>query len=206
MVANVPLLSQVGETQGGLQLANNGYGLQLTHTPVYHWGFTGSGNVFTVVNDTNHAYDRKHISGEAATGFYTRLTRTGRFEMYVGLSESSSGNSISRWHMRRYFIQPSIGVSTPRYDLAFTPRFSFVDHYKTSGNTGTIQVEDDNVAFFEPSVTARGGFETFKFSLQFGLAFGLSNKTAPLAADYKGSLLAFGIHLCFGKDFDRYIK
>lgn len=204
MVVNAPLLSQPGEVQGSMHIANNGYSLQLAASPIAHLAVMGQGNVFTVVMDSNHDYDRKLLAGELGLGWYTRLSRTGRLEIFGGMGEMNSGTFMSRWYMRRYFLQASGGVSAPVYDLVFTARFSWADHYLTRTAGIATEEQGDELGFFEPAVTLRAGYENFKFSLQGGLCLPMGKRDVPLASTYKGSLLAFGIHFNFGKDYDRY--
>lgn len=74
-----------------------------------------------------------------------------------------------RANFQRWYIQPSLGYSGQYIDLAFTPRFSFVNYLNTRE---IINIEPVSSNFwtthFEPTITVRGGYRNFRLQLQGG--------------------------------------
>jgi hypothetical protein len=200
---NVPLMSGGDELQVGMSVGSNGYGAQLAYSPYYHWAIAATGNTFSIMGGSGYTRNQlsfRHLYGEAATGYYTRLSKFARFELLGGYGGGATGHPDDSKHLyRRLFVQPSIGLSSPFIDAGFTPRICFVTHYLDVIN-GAQSKPNDKGTFFEPTVTLRGGMDEFKFQLQGGLAFPLGD----VAFDYRRSFLSMGFHLTFVKDFDKY--
>lgn len=197
--AQVPLMSEGDETQVALNVASNGYGLQLAYSPYYHWAVIANGNTFTVVQDTNFEIKYRHSYAEIGTGYYTRLTKYIRTEVLFGIGGGSSGLNTSRSIYRRGFLQPSIGMSGKIIDAGITPRFAWVQHFQDRIG-GTRATVNESAFFFEPILTLRLGMEQVKFQLQGGMSLPLGN--APFS--YRQTFGSIGIHLTFVKDFDKY--
>lgn len=200
---NVPLMSQGDELQIGLNVGTNGYGAQVAYSPYYHWAIAATGNTFSLRGGPGYTRNQisfAHFSGEAATGYYTRLSKHARLELLGGYGAGNSGapDALKQLY-NRFFIQPSVGISSAFLDAGFTPRFTFVNHTKDIVNGGTVKINEQGT-FFEPTVTLRAGMEEFKFQMQGSLAFPMGK--APF--NYRRSFLSFGFHLTFVKDFEKY--
>lgn len=200
---NVPLMSEGDELQLGASIGTNGYAAQIAYSPYYHWAIAATGNTFTIRGGSGYSRNQvsfRHIYGEAATGFYTRLGKYARLELLGGYGEGNSGHPEDNKRLyRKVFAQPSIGISGPWLDAGFTPRLSFVNHYLTFAD-GLKTKSDLPSAFFEPTLTLRAGYEEMKFQFQYGRSFRLGD----VPYSYKSSFVGFGFHLTFVKDFDKY--
>lgn len=199
---NVPLMSEGDELQVGMSVGTTGYGAQLAYSPYYHWALMGSGSSYSISSggsfSTNVIY--RYLYGEFGTGYYTRLNKFWRAEVLAGYGGGNTGNPANHRSLyNKIFLQPSIGISGPWVDAAFTPRFSYVRHFMERINGGKTKV-DENVLFFEPSVTVRVGYEQLKFQLQGGLS--IPGGASPFT--YRNTFFTAGFHLTFVKDFDKY--
>lgn len=199
---NVPLMSEGDELQIGAHIGGNGYGAQIAYSPYYHWAIATTGNTFTLLggngrNPNNITF--RHFNGEASTGYYTRLSKYVRLEALAGVGAGQSGVPDDKHLYHKYFVQPSIGISGPWIDAGFTPRITVVNQHKDIVQGGSVKV-GDQATFLEPTITLRAGYEMFKFQLQGNLAIPLGSS----AFSYGKSLITFGIHLTFVKDFEKY--
>ena len=196
---NVPLMSEGDETHVGLNVGSNGYGAQLAYSPYYHWVLTGTANTFSITQDSNRTLKRKHSYGELGTGYYTRLSKIVRLEAIAGFGFGASGLPEDKGKYRRFYFQPSVGISSSMFDVGFTPRFAMVKHYE-SRLAGTVSKINENGVFFEPVITARLGFEQVKFQLQGGISTALGGTNI----EFQNLFGSFGIHITLIKDFERY--
>jgi hypothetical protein len=200
---NVPLMSQGDELQVGLNVGTNGYGAQIAYSPYYHWAIATTGNTFSIKGGngyTNFETSYRHLYGEAATGYYTRLSKHARLEVLGGYGAGQTGQPDDNNSLyRRIFVQPSIGISSAFFDAGFTPRLSFVNHYRDF-IAGVTTKPNEPGTFLEPTITLRAGMEEFKFQMQGGLAFPM----AKTNFSYRKSFISFGFHLTFIKDFEKF--
>lgn len=198
---NVPLMSEGDELQAGLGVGSNGYGAQLAYSPYYHWAITANGSTFSLNSGGSFSTSQvfRHLYGEMGTGWYTRLNKYLRAEALVGYG---AGNSDSIGHKslyRKFYFQPTIGMSGPIVDFGITPRLCYISHYLDNVNDVKAKVSESGL-FLEPSLTARIGYEQLKFQFQGGFAFALGD--VPFT--YRNSFVTMGIHLTFVKDFEKY--
>lgn len=197
---NVLLMSEGDETQIGLNVGSNGYGMTLGYSPYYHWVLAASGNTFSYATDSGFVIKQKHIYGEVATGYYTRLSKFARMEILAGYGTGSSGITNNRGLYRKVFLQPSVGISGPFVDAAFTPRLSWVSHFENRINGAASEVDASSV-YLEPFLTFRAGWEQIKFQLQGGYSFEFGNP----GYSNRGLVGSVGVHVTLFKDFDKYL-
>lgn len=196
---NIPLFSQGEEVHGSLAVGSNGYNLQLAWAPVEHLGLMLNANTYSVYTDSVFVRRFRHQYVEAGAGYWTRLNKYLRQEIYVGLGTGANGEDPIRYFYNRLFIQPTIGLSRRYFDLGFAPRITFANHYATE-NTGGRSEFTDEAIFFEPAAVFRAGYDQIKFQFQAHRSFALGG--APFT--YQNWTFGFGIHITLGKDFDRY--
>jgi len=198
---NSPLFSQAGEMSGQLALSTNGYNIQGAWSPVYHLGIIGGGNLFSIQVDSLDQPDQfRHRYAEIGGGYYTRLSKYARFELYAGYGGGHTGDVNNRGYFQKFFLQPGIGYSGRYVDIGFSPRISSVQHLRTLV-LGQRRNEDRQSVFFEPWLTFRAGMEQFKFSFQMGWAIRSGGDFVD--DDFRrGGNFTLGMHLIFGKDFE----
>lgn len=196
---NIPLFSEAGEGQGSLSIGSNGYNLQLAWAPVEHLGLMVNANSYSVFTDSAFVRKFRHNFAEAGIGYWTRLNKYLRQEIYVGVGGGFNGEDPLRYHYTRLFFQPNIGISRRYIDVGFSPRIAFVTHHATETAGGRSEFADQGV-FLEPAMTFRAGYDQIKFQMQIHRSFDLGG-AAYTSQDWT---VGFGIHITLGKDFERY--
>ena len=133
------------------------------------------------------AYSGKGNLIEAGVGFFKPIGKHFVFETYGGFGQGSVTNNSrigrSTFKLSRYFIQPSIGFTTPWFDIAASARFCELSYNQLdSGKTiSTDKTELDYITdnktslLFEPALTIRGGWKYIKCQMQLGLSQNLTN-------------------------------
>lgn len=196
--ANIPLLTQDGEVQGGLSAATNGFNLQTAWAPVEHVGVLANFSTYSVT-DSLLEPDFRRTSLELGLGGWTRLSKFMRLEAFLGAGWGITGEFPQRDLYRKYFLQPNFGYSGTYCDLGFSPRFSLIQHNEQRGVVNSPELPR-TTAFFEPTLQGRAGFEEFKFQFQVGPSIPLG--TSQL--DFRRWQVSFGVNLTLGKDFAIY--
>lgn len=179
---NVPLHRGAGEFQGSAYFTT-GVDVQLAFALTDHIGVTGNYNILsqnqglpqdTGVPNMPPSFQRKNNFGEVGLGYYNS-TRSKRFEIYggYGMGEGTSYDSyyffaqnfgvkgiVATGKYHRYYIQPSIGTNSKKFNLAFTMRISAVEfsEFSSDGFTGTTVTKTPNESihvFVEPALTGK---------------------------------------------------
>lgn len=110
---------------------------------------------------------------------------------------SSQQEVIATGKMTRIFLQPSIGTNARHMNLAFTPRFAWVDYSEFTTSTGATAAPDEAPQMFiEPAFTTKfrlsGNIHGF---CQIGLALPIPGE---VYFDYQPLQAAFGIQIDTG--------
>ncbi|MCW3101682.1 MAG: hypothetical protein JWO09_122 [Bacteroidetes bacterium] len=188
---NVPLLNEKGEVK--INVDQND--AQIAVAVGNHWGVMANG--FYKSYESNENYTHQGNLAEAGFGYYKPFRNNLVFETYTGVgigtidkkqTFTASDNSVY-WASfsaqgTKAFLQPSLGYCSRFFDLAFTPRLSFVKytHFKSYGYTDAQLAEDylDNnrltngiYMFAEPALTIRAGYKFVKVQAQYGLTMDL---------------------------------
>lgn len=101
-------------------------------------------------------------------------------EIFIGtgfgsIKNSEEGEYINLKYVKP-FIQPSLGFSSPYFDIAITPRIALVSYTGKSENISEANEqrafenfwqENKNTIVFEPGFTARAGYKNVKLQLQY---------------------------------------
>ena len=168
-VVNTPLLSNKGEIQAAIYTGTSGFDPQLTYAASNHIGLMFNGSFANFTSDTTDNFHR-HQFIEFGTGYYENIGRNGRFETFGGFGFGSlqAEYSNSLWQSKssvsslRFFIQPTVGLSTAIFDGSIATRFVLVKLYQGSEfNTGV---------FAEPVLTGKLGFKNVKAVMQLGFS------------------------------------
>ncbi len=170
-VVNTPLLSDKDEFQASLHYSTSGYDAQFAYAVTENIGVMLNGNMENWKSDTSDEY-HKHFFGETGAGYYSKLGKKGRTEVFGGIGLGSVDIKDYRYAFpttkstyTRVFLQPAIGFSTKVVDFSFATRFSLVNMDKTISN--------NSIVFFEPAITAKVGYNAIKsvFQLSFSIPF-----------------------------------
>jgi hypothetical protein len=189
---NVPLLKEKGEVKINIDQTD----AQLAVGVGKHWGVMA--NAFYKKFEKNDNYVNEGTIGEVGFGYFKPYRNNLILEAYTGLgigtvdkkeTFSTEENNLY-WTSfsaqgTKAFIQPSIGYCTKFFDLAFTPRMSFVKytHFNSYGYSqdqlAQDYLENDRLTngiymFGEPAFTIRGGYKFVKIQGQYGLTMNFS--------------------------------
>ena len=157
---NVPLFRGAGEFQASAYLTT-GADVQAAYALTDHLGVTGSYSILSQKQDlpkdpnfpnTPADFQRKNSFGEIGLGYYNS-TRSSRFELYggYGVGEGTSYATyaffpsfgprgiVATGKYHRYYIQPSFGTNSKKFNLIFTMRLSAVEFsdFTSDGFIGT---------------------------------------------------------------------
>jgi hypothetical protein len=191
---NVPLLKEKGEVKINVDQSN----AQIAVAVGKRWGVMANGFYRSYEKQENYVHEGTF--GELGFGYFKPFRNRMVFETYTGLGIGTidkkqtfaSDDNTVYWASfsaqgTKAFLQPVIGYGGRFFDVAFSPRFSFVKytHFKAYGYTEEQLAEDylDNkrltkgiYTIAEPAFTVRGGYKFIKLQLQYGLTMNLSQQ------------------------------
>lgn len=200
---NVPLISQMGETN--LSIAGNGNQVEFqgAYGAGSNFGIKANGSFF-IPQDVDNGDGGSGKFFEAGAGYFKPLSGNFVFETYgivgfgtvenhfpssVAASPSTTGDVSA--NVLRYGIQPAIGYKSAHFSAALSSRIVNLNYSKIEGDlvyNGTNQPQylENNKSNFliEPAITIRGGFEKIKLQLQYGHSINLSNSDFRQDKDY----------------------
>jgi hypothetical protein len=142
---------------------------------------------------------------DGAIGYYKPLSKSGVFEIYGGIGgskqhhqynseffdpynpvPSNSNAGKSDLSFAKLFVQPSLGMTSNGFDLAFSTRLCWLYFNKIDNHIDKLLnefefyklnsiVRNRNFLFVEPALTIRGGWKNVKLQLQGSTATYLNN-------------------------------
>jgi hypothetical protein len=192
---NVPLLKEKGEVK--INVDQND--LQMSVAVGENLGVMVNGFYKSHTADNN--YSHKGQLAEVGVGYFRPLGHENViFETYGGIGvgtlskrenfrapDNSAYTASFSAQGTKLFLQPSIGYASRYFDVAFTPRFSFVKYTRFNSEYYTDlqlaedyldndRIKDGMFAFAEPAITLRGGYKFIKLQLQYGLTMNMGTK------------------------------
>jgi hypothetical protein len=202
---NAPLLSDAEQFEGTVSLGKNGGELLLAFSPVNHFGVIATGNYKDNKNnetttDNGDLKDfNRHLFGEMALGFFSKVGSKGVFEVYggygygitEGLNEVLSEVDYDKAFYSKYFFQPQIGISNKIFEGALVTRLSLIDMNSTAYDY------QQSVLFIEPGLVIKVGYKNIKFCTQLGLSLP-SDDNIELKFDHSIFNFAAGLNFSFG--------
>ncbi len=210
---NVPLLGNQAEFHGSFSAGTSGTDFQTSYALTGNLGLmanysfykgtfgTESSNTdYTVIDNTKRSFL------EGGVGYYTALSKNGRFETYGGYGQGTSTSNtydlfgpqdlIATGSYRRFFIQPSIGTTSDNFDAALSLRTCYVNFYRIQ--SGELLLDHNVDGFFiEPVLTTRLGYEHVKLFAQVG--FSLPSGQVDLEMFFQPFLFNLGLIFNIGK-------
>lgn len=188
---NVPLLKEKGDvffqgafsSSGGEENAEGG-GFQFAYAVSDHWLVHSS--LYVMGNTNSSDLDDWRGSGryfEVGGGYFsTSQNKKWVYELTGGLGFSgiknhlggASRDYINVNHFKPY-IQPVVGFSLKHFELAFSPRISYVNFSNKEYELFDVSLASEVENFFnqqndalvlDPGITIRGGIENIKLQLQ----------------------------------------
>ncbi len=202
---NAPLLKEKGEvkinvTQNDLQAAiavsdnigimANGYYKNYDGSSNYqHGGGMGELGVGYLLNSEGHLVMENFVGAG--------LGKVHKQQQYTNPDNSSYMASFDA-NAVKAFIQSNLGYRSKYFDVALTPKFSFVKYSNFShANYSEEQLREDYLdrnrltdplfVFAEPAITVRGGYKFIKLQAQYGVTINVGGQSIRHTPDF-GSL------------------
>lgn len=172
---NVPLISEKDELQAGVIVGTSCFDLQAAY------GLTDkvalmANTTFSDRNANSEEY-HKHWMYEGAVGYYKKLSRNGRFEVYGGGGygytkdygiEDAFASDYAEGHYAKLFLQSNVGASSDIFDGVFSMRLCDVHFYDYQHQNW--EYGSENMLFVEPVLTGKIGYKNVKFITQIGFS------------------------------------
>jgi hypothetical protein len=186
------------------------FDLQGSVSPIKHLGIIANYSTWSYRPDypdegTGHVnLDSRLLEGGIGTYYASKGKKVKLVtDLYVGYGVGSFKSDIDM-KMRRFFVQPGIGIRSPWFDAAFNLRvinMKFTDfnakgrddNYLMSQNLIDQigrRIDSKNYTFAEPSLTIRAGYKFAKVQLQMVLANDITNA----AWDYSPARFTAGLY------------
>lgn len=200
---NAPLLKEKGELK--VNITQND--LQAAVAVTDKVGIMANG----YYNNYNGSNNYKHYGGmgELAIGYLLNSEKNNLvMETYIGTGlgkihkQEQFTDVANNTYMANFdanavkgFIQSNLGYRSKYFDVALTPKFSFVKYTSfNSNNYSQNKLEEDYLdgnrlttplyVFAEPAITVRGGYKFIKLQAQYGLTLNLGPHNIRNTADF----------------------
>ncbi len=208
---NVPLLKEKGEvkinvTQNDLQAAvavtdrigiiANGFYKNYDGNDNYkHSGGLGEAGIGYIINRENLVMETYIGGGVGKVHKQQQYTNSDNNSTYMANFDANAAKG---------FIQSNFGVRSKYFDVALTPKFSFVKYSNfNSTNYNEQQLRDDYLnddrltdplfVFAEPAITVRGGYKFIKIQAQYGITINMGGQPIKRSPDFSSLGLVFDI-------------
>lgn len=200
---NAPLLKERGEIK--INVTQND--LQAAVAVTDHIGIMANGYYQNYKSDNNYRHDGG--MGELGIGYLLNSDDNNLvMETYVGgglgkvhKQEQFNGPGNSTYmanfnvNAAKGFVQSNLGYRSKYFDVALTPKFSFVKYSNfTQNNYSDDQLKDDYLnnnrltdplfVFAEPAITVRGGYKFIKIQAQYGVTLNLGGQSIRRTPDF----------------------
>ena len=199
---NVPLLKERGEVK--VNVTQND--LQAAIAVSDNIGIMANGYYKNYDGDNNY----RHGGGMGELGIGYLLNSEGHLimENYVGAGlgkvykQEQLTNSANDTYMAHFdanavkgFVQANLGYRSRYFDVALTPKFSFVKYSNFSQNNYSNEqlkkdyldnnrLTDPLFVFAEPAITLRGGYKFIKVQAQYGVTLNVGGQSIRKTPDF----------------------
>jgi len=192
--SNTPLLTNKKEVQASIHAGTSGFDPQFAYAVTDHMGIMLNGSFLNSTSDSTDSY-HKHKFVEAGAGYYSHFGTRGKFETFAGAGfgkiDALYWLSDSNVSFTRYFIQPSVGITTKVVDAGLSTRIVIVNYNQISTSVPGV--------FFEPIFTLKAGYDHIKAVGKIGFSFPMNSEKTNF--DNQPFILSLGIQANFGKIF-----
>lgn len=196
-VVNAPLLTNKGEVQVSLHAGTSGFDPQAAYAITNHLGIMANASFMNSTSDTTNNY-HKHGFIEMGAGYFTNFGGRFKFETFAGYGagkieayyENEHWDSYSQADVSRYFIQPSLGITSKVIDFGISARLAFVNLKQGDLSEGALMVE--------PAATLKFGWDHIKAVAKVGLSVPADKS---ITFNYQPFMISLGLQGNFGKVF-----
>jgi hypothetical protein len=191
------MLTNKHEVQVAFHAGTSGFDPQIAYAITNHIGVMANASIMDQTSDTTDAY-HKHGFIEFGAGYYTNFARRFKFETFAGAGfgkiegvyESELWTSYAKADIKRYFIQPTLGITSKVIDFGISTRMVLVNiEQETHTITGLM---------FEPAATLKLGWDHIKAVAQVGVSAPFNKH---IDFNYQPFLFSLGLQGNFGKVF-----
>ncbi len=203
-MVNSPMFTNRGEFQANVATGTSTFDAQAAYAITDHIGIMANSSFANRTDDSTYNY-RKHTIIEGGIGYYDKLGKVGRVEIYGGYGTGQvegdyinifSTHQITSARYNRFFLQPAIGIATGIYDGSFASRFALVQ----MSPEGIDFESGDYHGFFEPVFTSKIGYRYLKFTFQVGFSIPVGQD--KLNFDHQPLIFNVGANLNLGRLYD----
>jgi hypothetical protein len=196
-VLNAPMLTNKNEVQVAIHAGTSGFDPQAAYAITNHFGVMANASFMDATSDSTNSY-HKHGFAEFGAGYFTSFAKRFKFETFGGagfgklsaLYDNGLWTSRSQVDITRYFIQPTLGITSKVVDFGISARLALVNmKQETKSTTGLM---------FEPAATLKLGWDHIKVVAQVGVS---APMTKDVEFDYQPFLVSLGLQANFGKIF-----
>jgi len=174
---NVPLISTKGEVQASVLTGTSRLDLQSAYGLTDKIALMANGSFSNHIRAVDSSSIHKHNMGELACGYYTKVGRSGRLEVYGGFgygetynydmgSYSYYGNLDGKYG--KIFVQPNIGATSDIFDGAMSLRVCYVNYFDFNYFSSAYKAQKS--LFVEPVLTGKIGYKNVKLITQIGFS------------------------------------
>lgn len=173
--ANVPLIGEKGEVQAGITTGTSNLDFQSAY------GLTDNIAIMANATYSNKTSDsinyHKHFMGEGAVGYFKKVGRSGRLEVYGGMGYGSTTDNEENYSFSgdyakgdyaKFFVQANIGSTSDIFDGAMSLRLC--DAYFMNFRYLGLDYGNENNIYIEPVLTGKVGYKNLKFIMQMGFS------------------------------------
>lgn len=209
--AHLNVAGSIGGNSGDYDYEGTRYvfDLQASVSPVKHLGVIANYSTYGYTPD-NPAAANGNVDGKAhllefGVGGYYAKGNTFKMvaDCYVGYGAGQIRSDVDM-RIKRFFIQPGIGVRSPAFDAAFNLRLvnARYSNFNAKGmsddylmqqnlvNSSGRRIDNTSYAFAEPSFTVRTGYKFIKVQLQMVFA----QEITSVPWDYNPSRYTVGLY------------
>jgi len=191
------MLTNKNEVQAAIHAGVSGFDPQIAWAPTNHLGVMVNASFRNSTSDSTDNY-HKHKFFEFGAGYYTAFGERFKFETFGGagfgkisaLYENDLWISTSQVDIVRYFVQPTVGVTSKAIDFGVSTRLALVNIKQEDVGTSGLMLE--------PVATLKLGWDYLKIVGKVGFS-------APMTKDikfkYQPFLFSVGLQGNFGKVF-----
>lgn len=159
--------------------------------------WAGQGVFYEIGAGTYGTFDNKMFTYEVFGGLGSG---------YVRNQNPDRANEILTTKIFKPYIQPSIGISTAIFEVAFTPRLAYASYNMTGYNSisggNVIEQNKRGSMVIEPGMTLRAGFRGTKFQLQYN--YSTFDSPEGITGLMKNTSLTFGLFFLLSQRGDNY--
>lgn len=196
-VINAPLLTNKGEVQISLHAGTSGFDPQAAYAITNHLGVMANASFMNSTSDTTDNY-HKHGFMELGAGYFTNFGGRFKFETFAGYGagkieayyENEQWDSFAKTDVSRYFIQPSLGITSKVVDFGISARFALVNMKQ--------DIVSETALMIEPAATLKVGWDHIKAVAKVGFSAPVDKS---ITFNYQPLMISLGLQGNFGKVF-----